>query len=96
MDLFDERHRGSEVVLTVGRGHWLNQDHGFTLGRADAMNKAARLGAMGVDTVEVMVSAMVLATVAGTTMGCVAEAKDSMTAWHVRRRACHGNPPVLR
>lgn len=60
------------------------------------MNKAARLGAMGVDTAEVMVSAMVLATVAGTTMGCVAEAKDSMTAWHVRRRACHGNPPVLR
>lgn len=96
MDLFDERHRGSEAVLTVGRGHWLNHDHGFTLGRADAMNKAARLGAMGVDTVEVMVSAMVLATVAGTTMGCVAEAKDSMTAWHARRRACHGNPPVLR
>ena len=51
---------------------------------------------MDVDAVKVMVFAMVLATAAGTTMGCVVEDKDSMTAWHARRRACHGNPLVLR
>ena len=106
MDLVDERHRGSEAVLKVGQGHWLNHGHGFTLVSADVMNnankaavkanKAAQLGQTGVDTAEVMVFAMVLATAAGTTMGCVVEDKDSMTAWHARRRACHGNPLVLR
>lgn len=99
MDLVDERHRGSEAVLKVGQGHWLNHGHGFTLVSADVMNnaavkanKAARLGTMDVDAVKVMV----FATAAGTTMGCVVEDKDSMTAWHARRRACHGNPLVLR
>ena len=110
MDLVDERHRGSEAVLKVGQGHWLNHGHGFTLVSADVMNNAAvkankaavrtnstaKLGATGVDTAEVMVFAMVLATAAGTTMGCVVEDKDSMTAWHAHRRACHGNPLVLR
>ena len=103
MDLVDERHRGSEAVLKVGQGHWLNYGHGFTLVSADVMNnaavkanKAARSGTMDVGAVKVMVFAMVLATAAGTTMGCVVEDKDSMTAWHARRRACHGNPLVLR
>lgn len=86
-----------------GRDTGSNHGHGFTLVSADVMNnaavkanKAARLDTMDVDAVKVMVFAMVLATAAGTTMGCVVEDKDSMTAWHARRRACHGNPLVLR